>query len=279
MRTEPVLAEADALLARGRARSAETLLAPFVGREPANLGAWHRMARARLDLGDPRGALTAARAARQLDPAGAETLYWASLAASELGEHPDAITAAAGACHADPGNPRLHQRLAEAQLAAGLAAEAADGLRIAVELAGYDADLHVTYGAALFAVGRPLSAREALLRALTVDPANTQAATALAFQQKVMRGATDAKTMAAIADDYAASLRIPPGGRPPVRTERAALRHVARIAFFWLVAALAVAGLAESAGLASPPDALYTALFCAAAAVCCVATLARPSRL
>ncbi|MDI6100806.1 tetratricopeptide repeat protein [Actinoplanes sp. NEAU-A12] len=294
MRTEPilaaaitpptadggVLAEADAMLARGRARHAERLLAPLVGREPENTGAWHRMARARLDLGDLGGALLAAQAGWHLDPYGAESLYWLSQARSRLGDHAEAIAAAAAACREDPGNPRLHNRLAEAQLAAGLAADAAEGLHSVADLAGYDADLLVTYGLALFAIGRPLSAREAVGRALAIDFGHAGARAALKAFAMAMSSAVDAASLAVAADEFGESLRIHPG-QGAVRRPGAgqdALAHVARVALLWFLAAVAGAGILEAAGLLVAPASLYLALVSAAGVAGCVSALAGRSR-
>ena len=272
----PLLAEADALLARGRAHQAQRLLVPFVGREPEHVGAWHRMARARLDLDDPTGALLAAQAAWHLEPYGTESLYWLSRARSRAGDHAEAIAAAAAACREDPGNPRLHNRLAEAQLAAGLPADAAEGLRSVADLAGYDADLLVTYGLALFAIGRPLSAREAVGRALTIDFGHRGARAALKSFETAMSSAVDAASLAQAADEFAESLRIHPGRQ--TGAARDALAHVARVAVLWFLAALTGVGLLEMTGLLTAPASAYLALVCAVGAAGCVAARTDPAR-
>ena len=276
--TQPLLAEADALLARGRADNAATLLAPFVGREPENVEAWHRMSRAKLEMGDPQGALRAAWAAWEQDPDGAESLFWISRACTALGDHAEAIESAAGACRQDPGNPRLHNRLGEAHLAAGRTGDAVAGLQIAVELASYDADLHVTYGLALFAAGRPLNAREAIDIALTLDPANPAARTALARFESAMRPVVDAGSLAQAADDFAESLRVHPGShrtvRPPVA--RDALAYALRVSVVWFLTAVLGVGAIELTGVAEVPENLFLTLICATGALACAARLARP---
>ncbi|MFC7533331.1 tetratricopeptide repeat protein [Actinoplanes sp. GCM10030250] len=275
MRTEPLLIEADALLARGRAHNAANLLAPFVGREPGNIAAWHRMARARLDLGDPRGALRAAGAAWQLDPDGAESLFWVSRACTALGEHAEAIESAYAACQDDPGNPRLHNRLAEARLAAGQTAEAAEGLRIAVEFAGYDADLYVTYALALFAIGRPLSAREAVMKAFSLAPEHTGAQLALSRFESAMRGVTDAPSLAVASDDFADSLRIQPSGHLGVRIPptRDALAYVARVSTIWFLAAFCAVAVLDITGFVLAETSVYLGLLTAAASTTLAARL------
>ncbi|GAA4945125.1 tetratricopeptide repeat protein [Actinoplanes utahensis] len=280
MQTELLLAEADALLARGRAHNAERLLAPFVGREPENVGAWHLITRARLELADRAGALAAAQAAWHLDPYGAESLFWLSHARSRLGDHAEAIAAAAAACREDPGNPRLHNRLAEAQLAAGLPTDAAEGLRCVVDMAGYDPDLLVTYGQALFAIGRPLSAREALGKALAIDFGHAGARAALRAFDKSMSTAVDAASLALAADEFAESLRIHPG--QPVRRRpgaaRAALRHFSRVALIWFLAVFTLAGILETFEVMTVPTSLYFALLCAVGAAGCISAAAGPPR-
>ncbi|MEV6304682.1 tetratricopeptide repeat protein [Actinoplanes sp. NPDC051861] len=265
MRTEPVLIEADALLERGRAHNAANLLAPFVAGEPENVGAWHRMARARLDLGDPQGALRAAGAAWQLDPDGAESLFWVSRACTALGEHPEAIESAYAACQDDPGNPRLHNRLGEARLAAGQTAEAAEGLRVAVEFAGYDADLYVTYALALFAIGRPLSSREALTKALSLDPAHIGAQAALVRFENAMRGVIDAPTLAVAADEFAETLRVQPRGHLGVRRApvREAVAYVARVSLVWFLAAFCLVAALDVTGFVVVENSIYVGLMCA----------------
>lgn len=275
----PILDEADALLALGRAGDVVDLLAPHVGREPEHVGAWHRMARARLELGDPQGALRAAWAAWQQDPDGTESLYWISLACTATGDHAEAIETAATACRQDPGNPRLHNRLGEAQLADGRVADALANLQVAVQLAGDDADLHVTYAVALFAAGRPLSAREAAGRALALDPQHAGARATLARFGTAMRGVVDAPTLAEAADTFAASLLVRPGTsrRPSRHAARDALAYAMRVSFAWFLAALLGVGALDVTGLVVVPGSLYLTLLCGAGMFAVVARLARPA--
>ncbi|GIE91683.1 tetratricopeptide repeat protein [Actinoplanes regularis] len=264
MRTEPLLSQADDLLARGRAENAAHLLAPIVGRQPENVEAWHRMARAHLALGDAEAGLRAAKAAWHFDPQGPETLYWLSRAATELGRHREAIDAAVAACQEDPGNPRLHNRLAEAQLAAGRVGEALDGLKIAVELGEHYADLHVTYGRALFAAGRPLSARESVSRALCLDPGHGGAHRTLALFEIAMESVVDAPSLAQAADDFAKSMRVGPNGRVDERAvlARDALGYAARVTLTWCLIALLVLGVLSATSIVSVPAGLHLALLC-----------------
>ncbi|MEU4564180.1 tetratricopeptide repeat protein [Actinoplanes sp. NPDC023936] len=273
-----ILDEADILLARGRAGDVVDLLAPHVGREPEDVAAWHRMARARLDLGDARGAMRAAWAAWQQDPDGTESLYWISRSCTAAGEHAEAIATAVSACQQDPGNPRLHNLLGTAQLADGRVADAVANLQVAVELAGYDADLHVTYGLALFAAGRPLTAREAVGRALTLEPEHAGARAASARFESAMRGVADAPTLAEAADAFAESLRVRPGDQGGRRAgaARDAFAYVMRVSFVWFFTALLGVGALDLMGLVTVPDGLYLTLLCAAGMFALVARLARP---
>jgi predicted Zn-dependent protease len=278
----PILDEADSLLARGRAGDVVDLLAPHVGREPADVAAWHRMARARLEIGDVPGGMRAAWAAWQQDPDGAESLYWISRSCSMAGDHAEAIETAVSACRQDPGNPRLHHRLGEAQLAGGRVGDAVAGLQVAVELAGYDADLHVTYGLALFAAGRPLTAREAVGRALTIDERHPGARNALARFEDAMKPVIDAPSLALAADEFAESLRIHPGeetrtgGTSASRKHRDAFAYVMRVSFVWFLTGLLFSGALDLMGLVTVPGGLYLTLMCAAGMFGVAARLARP---
>ncbi|MEU4688828.1 tetratricopeptide repeat protein [Actinoplanes sp. NPDC023714] len=273
----PILDEADDLLARGRAGDVVDLLAPHVGRRPEDVPAWHRMSRARLELGDARGAMHAAWAAWQQDPDGAESLYWISRACTAAGDHAEAIETAATACRQDPGNPRLHNRLGEAQLADGRVGDAVAGLQVAVELAGYDADLHVTYALALFAAGRPLTAREAAGRALTLDPQHAGARSAIGRFERAMKDVVDAPSLALAADEFAERMRVRPAPAP-VGSQKArdAFAYVMRVSFVWFFSAFLGVGALDITGLVAVPDGLYLTLLCTAGVFALVARLARP---
>jgi predicted Zn-dependent protease len=277
VRTEPLLSQADDLLARGRAENAAHLLAPIVGRQPENVDAWHRMARAHLAMGDLDAALRAAKAAWHFDPNGPETLYWVSRAATELGRHREAIDAALDGCREDPGNPILHNRLAEAQLAAGRVGDALDGLKIAVELAGYDAGLHVTHGRALFAAGRPLSARESLGRALALEPGHAGAHRTLALFEIAMESVVDASSLAQAADEFAQSLRVGPAGRVDERAilARDAMGYAARVTLTWCLIFLIALGVLGATSLVSVPAGLYLAILCLGSVAGCGAFVFR----
>ncbi|BBH69003.1 hypothetical protein ACTI_56880 [Actinoplanes sp. OR16] len=269
-----ILDEADDLLARGRAGDVVDLLAAHVGRAPQDVPAWHRMARARLELGDARGAMHAAWAAWQQDPDGAESLFWISEACTASGDHAEAIETAANACRQDPGNPRYGNRLGEAQLADGRVGDAVAGLQIAVEMAGYDADLQVTYALALFAAGRPLTAREAAGRALAIDPGHEKARKAIARFETAMRGVTDAPSLAVAADEFAESLRtnkVHNGAKV-----RDAFAYTMRVSFVWFFSAFLGVGALDIMGLVTVPDGIYVTLLCAAGMFALVARLARP---
>jgi tetratricopeptide (TPR) repeat protein len=279
VRTEPLLSQADDLLARGRAATAADLLAPIVGRQPENVDAWQRMARARLEMGDLDGALASATAAWQLDPHGPETLFWLSRTATELGRHREAIDAASAACREDPGNPRLHNRLAQAQLAGGRVGDALDGLKIAIELAGYDAELHVTLGRAMFAAGRPLTARESVNRALSLEPGHHGAHRTLALFEIAMQSVVDASSLAQAADEFAESMRIGPDGRVDERAilARDALGYAARVTLTWCLIFLLALGVLSATKLVAVPAGLYLALLCLGGAAACGAVIFRPS--
>jgi Flp pilus assembly protein TadD len=275
--TDLLLDQAGDLLHQGRAGKAATLLGPVVGQEPGNLGAWQLLARARLDLGEPEPALEAARTALRLDPGGTDSLCLVSAAYSALGRHDLAIAAATAACADDPGNPRLAGRRGRALLAAGRIAEAELSLRSAAEFAYYDADLHVVHGIALFAAGRPLSAREAYGHALRIDPGHDRARTELRRLGTAERVIIDADSLVRITDAFAESLRIPAGGRPH-HGRGTVFGHLARTTLIVCLLALVALGIVGVTTDLTVPLALTMTLFCAAGSAACVTALTARSR-
>lgn len=277
MRTDHLIDHAGDLLLHGRAGKAAHLLAPVVGEEPGNVGAWQLLARAHLELGDSGSALEAARSALRLDPGGLESLYLVSAAYSATGRHDMAIAAATAGCADDPGNPRLAERLGRALLAAGRVGEAENGLRAAAEFAHYDADLQVAHGVALFAAGRPLSAREAYGRALRLEPSHVRAQLELRRLTAAERGIVDAASLVRLSDAYAESLRVPPGGRARV-DHRALAAHLARVVVTVCLLALLVLSVADVASTAVVPPPLTLSLLTLAAGAAGVSLLTRRAR-
>jgi Flp pilus assembly protein TadD len=274
--TELLLDRAGELLHSGRAGQAATLLAPVVGDDPQNAGAWLLLARARLALGLPEQALDAARQALRLEPGGAEPLFWVSAAYTVLGRHELAITAAATACAEEPGHPRLAERHGRALLAAGRVAEAELHLTAAAEIAYYDADLHVAHGAALFAAGRPVSAREAYVRALRIDPEHSRALTELRRQTAAEQQIVDADSLVRTTDAYAESLRIPAGGLGRAKAAGSGmLAHVSAVVMAVCLAALLGLGVLLRFTDVAVPMPLLLTLLATTGSAACVTTLAR----
>nr|WP_051809552.1 tetratricopeptide repeat protein [Actinoplanes subtropicus] len=275
MHTDLLLGRAGDLLHRGRAGRAATLLAPVVGEEPGNVDAWLLLARAQLALRRPAAALDSARAALRLDPHGLETLYWVSAAYTATGRHDLAIAAAGRACAEDPGNPRLIERHGRALLAAGRLAEAERVLAAGAEVAHYDAGLRVAYGMALFAVGRPISAREAYGHALDLEPGHPRAAAELRRLSHGERRIVDAATLVAVADEFAESLRVPAGGHRPAPDGRGALAHLATVAFAVCLTALLVLAVLDRLTPVDVPGTLIVAVLCLAGSAACATALTR----
>ncbi|XVU20732.1 tetratricopeptide repeat protein [Actinoplanes sp. CA-054009] len=275
MRSELVLDRAGDLLGSGRAGQAASLLAPVVGAEPENAGAWLLLARAHLALGRPADALEAARAALGLRPGAADALYWVSASYTALGRHELAVTAAAAACDEDPGNPRLAERHGRALLAAGRIAEAELVLAAYAEFAHYDAELQVAYGMALFAAGRPLSAREAYGRALNLDPGNAVALAELRRLTAAERRITDADSLVRVCDEFAEVLRVPAGGRPQPGPARDVLSHVAAVTFGVSLATMVVLAVLIRLAGAEVPMPLLIAVFAIAGSAACLTAVTR----
>jgi Flp pilus assembly protein TadD len=274
VRTDHLLDQAGDLLLHGRAGKAAHLLTPVVGEEPGNVGAWQLLARAHLDLGASDAALTAARSALRLDPGGLESLYLVSAAYSATGRHEPAIAAATAGHAEDPGNPRLAERLGRAYLAAGRVGEAENSLRASAEFAYYDADLQVAHGVALFAAGRPLSAREAYGRALRLEPSHVRAHLELRRLTTAERGIVDAASMVRISDAYAESLRVPPGGTTRV-DRRALAAHVAGVVLAVSLLALLVLGVVDVVSTAVVPAPLTLSLLTLAMGAAGISLLTR----
>jgi Flp pilus assembly protein TadD len=277
VRTELLLGQADDLLCNGRAGKAATLLAPVVGEEPGNVDAWLLLARAQLALRRPAEALDAARNALRLEPHGLEARYWVSAAYTASGRHDLAVAAAVSAGHQDPGNPRLLERHGRALLAAGRVAEAERVLAAGAEYAHYDADLHVAHGIALFAAGRPLSAREAHGRALAIEPAHPRAQAELRRLTVAEQRIVDAGSLMRISDDFAEALRVPAGGRYPEPGGHGVLAHLSSVAFAVCLAALLILGILDHVTPLDVPLTLTVALLCAAGSAACATALTRRS--
>jgi tetratricopeptide (TPR) repeat protein len=277
VRTDHLLDQAGDHLLEGRPGKVPDLLAPVVGEEPGNVGAWQLLARAHLELGDWAAALDAARSALRLEPGGLESLYLVSAAYSATGRHDLAIAAATTGCADDPGNPRLAERLGRALLAAGRAGEAESSLRAASEFAYYDADLQVAHGVALFAAGRPLSAREAFGRALRLEPSHVRAQLELRRLAAAERGIVDAASLVRVSDAYAESLRVPPGGLTRV-DRRGLAAHVAGVVVTVSLLALLVLGAVDVMSAAVVPAPLTLSLLILAAGAAGTSVVVRRRR-
>jgi Flp pilus assembly protein TadD len=274
--SDVLLGRADDLLLSGRPGQAASLLTPVVGEDPDNVEAWLLLARAHLALRHPSVALDAARAALRLDPRGLEPLYWVSVAYSAMGRHDLAVSAAITAGEEDPGNPRLVERHGQALLAAGRIAEAERVLAIGAEFAGYDADLHVAHGIALFAAGRPMSSREAYTRALLLDPAHARARAELRKLGVAERRIVDAASLVKITDDFAESLRVPVGGPRPAKAGRSVLAHLSAVVFAVCLVTSLVLTVIDRFTPAAVPLPLTLAMLCAAGSSACITALLRP---
>jgi Flp pilus assembly protein TadD len=268
-----ILDRAGDLLAHGRAGHAATLLAPVVGQDPENVGAWLLLTRAHLALGRPAEALEAARNALRLETGDVEVLFWASAAYTAMGRHELAITAAEHACAAEPGHPRVLERHGRALLAAGRVAEAVRVLEAGSEIAFYDTDVHVAYGAALFAAARPASAREAYGKALALDPGHERARIELGRLAAAERGIVDAVSLVNAADEYAESLRIPAGGVRRTGNGRGIFPYVSAVVFaVCLVAVLGLGVLMRTTDVEVPWQ-LPGALVCAVVSAACMTAI------
>jgi Flp pilus assembly protein TadD len=171
-----VLARAEALLGAGRAERAETVVAAFLRGEPGDLTGWLLLARIRLARGDDEGALVAGGTAVGLAPGRGYPLVLVAMALSGLDRQYDAVAAGLRAVTCSPDDPFLHDIYARLVITAGDRLDEAErAARIAVSLAPDDAEYHATLGVVLSLMGHEEQARDALLAALRLDPANDRA--------------------------------------------------------------------------------------------------------
>lgn len=171
--TELGVARAAALFERVDPAKAAALLDQVLAADPASAAGWILMARIRLVLDLPEGALDAAAKAIGLAPEDPRPLASASRALTLMGRHEEAVTMAYRAVIVDPKNPLWHDRVAWALLAADRQiADAEQAARTAIGLDPNEAHYYFTHGVALDALGHADQARQALLISLRLEPEN-----------------------------------------------------------------------------------------------------------
>lgn len=179
--TELGIARAAAHFEQMDPAQAAATLEPVLGAAPTSVDGWNLMARIRLALDDPAGALEAATRAIALAPDNAKGLATASRALSLAGRHEEAVTMAYRAVIAEPENPLWHDRVAWALLAADRQfADAEQAARTAIGLDPNEAHYYFTHGVTLDALGHTDQARQALITSLRMEPENPVAAHRLA---------------------------------------------------------------------------------------------------
>ncbi|MEV4352452.1 UDP-N-acetylglucosamine-peptide N-acetylglucosaminyltransferase, partial [Actinoplanes sp. NPDC049596] len=162
---------------------------------------------------------------------------------------------------------RLAERHGRALRAAGRVAEAEVLLAAHAEFAHYDADLQVAYGMALFAAGRPLSAREAYGKAVNLEPGHQAALAELRRLGAAERKITDAGSLVRVCDEFAESLRIPAGGVVP---PRGVVAHVAGVTVGVSLVTMIILAVLVRLGGADVPMPLLIGVFSLAGAAACV---------
>ncbi|BCY14622.1 tetratricopeptide repeat protein [Actinoplanes sp. L3-i22] len=133
---EPELvAAAHVAVHEQRFTDAVDLLEEFLRAHPEDARAWHRLAGARIGLGQYRTALAAADRSVELDPARAPAHLMRGLAQGYLHGWGSAEPSAARAVELDPGSADAHALLAQALSAQGRAGAAEDAARAALAIA------------------------------------------------------------------------------------------------------------------------------------------------
>jgi len=169
---DAALVRAAQLAEQGRARAAVAVLEALVTAYPDHAGAWCRLAAARLEAGEPRESLDAAKQAITLgEPSWAHRL--ASLALVELDRHDEAVVSAREAVRRDPEDWRCLVTLAEA-LASRAPEDAVRAARAAVALAPHEPRAHEVLGDSAV-LGHDWSlAERAYGDAIRLDPAGEE---------------------------------------------------------------------------------------------------------
>jgi tetratricopeptide (TPR) repeat protein len=169
-------AHASVLLDLKRYDEAVSLLARVVAAEPTDSRAWCLLAAAHLGAGRYEEAAAAASRAITLAPSDDWPYRLASTAQGHLGHITAALAAANEACKLDPHEWRGFICLAWAQLATEVDFIAAErAAASALRLAPFEPDAHLTAGQVAFAQERWKAARAHQERALSLDPAHSDA--------------------------------------------------------------------------------------------------------
>ncbi len=124
-----------------------------------------------LDPRHPEARALAQEARKRAGRERAKDLFDRGLAAEAVGNHAAAVSAFREAAEADPAVPRHAVAAARASLAAGAREDARTFAEAAIKAGPRDGRAHEALGAALEALGQPREARQALERALELEPA------------------------------------------------------------------------------------------------------------
>jgi len=223
----------------GRWQEAAHEAARYLATEPGDVHVLCLLAQARLGLGDPHGALVAARAAMAAAPSHEWPLRLASLALQELDRPMQAVEMARAAVEAAPLVGETHIRLAGAEVAQGGDLESARcAADRALELLPHSVDAHLAAADVAFAQDRFDDAEAACLGALRIDPQSSTAHNELARVRLRSGRFVGSSRLATVADGFATALRVDPTAQVS-RRNLDLVMHVflRRLSFFVLVVA------------------------------------------
>lgn len=154
-------------------RQPEAALAAFekeASRLPGQVRAWHAVAALRLELQLPQGALRACRAALELDPNNADSLFHTGVVLQQLRDYAAAVHAYEQALVRKPDHHGALQNLPHALLHAGAAEKAIDRAEQGISVYRDDAELHYNLGDIHLGFANAALARTAFERVLALKP-------------------------------------------------------------------------------------------------------------
>lgn len=174
--TENLLVEARSWTALGQPQRALDAARAYTDRAPGEARGWTELGRLLAEAGQIGEAQAATVRSIQLNPVGSPAWNNLGIIRSRAGDHVGAVDAFTRAIRLDPGNTGPRLNIAHSLSIVGRMPEALSHLEIAAQLASEKASIWTNLGAMYSEVGRIDDARRCLMRALELDPKQSEAA-------------------------------------------------------------------------------------------------------